>query len=115
MKLRLGYFHCTIHYCSINFMHSKRKNIGYENNLSASSVTGGVIWKGKTTSITTKVTGRISTRLANIIGTKAQLPLLFEKYNEGQNKNYLIKEMIFPKAAPYGWNNYPYELLQYLG
>ncbi len=30
-------------------------------------------------------------------------------YNKENNKNYLIKEIAFPKAAPYGWHNYPYD------
>jgi hypothetical protein len=71
--------------------------------------TGGVIWNGNSTSIVKKVAGRISARLADMISSKAQLPSLFEKYNEENNKNYLIKEMSFPKEAPYGWNNDPYD------
>ncbi len=55
--------------------------------------TGGVIWSGNTTSRAKKV----------------NLPLLFEKYNKEHNRNYLIKEMIFPKAESYGWNNYPFD------
>jgi hypothetical protein len=71
--------------------------------------TGGVIWQGGNTSLVTKAAMRISRRLGEIIGTKAQLPLLFEKYNKEHNKNYVIKDMIFPKASPYGWNNFPYD------
>lgn len=71
--------------------------------------TGGVIWQGGKTPFITKVARRISNRLSEIIGSKAQLPLLFEKYNTEHNKNYIIKEMTFPKASPYGWNNYPYD------
>jgi hypothetical protein len=71
--------------------------------------TGGVIWKGNTTSMVTKAAGRISNRLADFIGKKAQLPLLFEKFNAAHNKNYNIKEIVFPKASPYGWHNYPYD------
>ncbi len=43
------------------------------------------------------------------LADKAKLPSLFEKYNKENNKNYLIKEMTFPKASPYGWHNYPYD------
>ncbi len=38
-----------------------------------------------------------------------QYDIAFEEYNKENNKNYLIKEMIFPKASPYGWHNYPYD------
>ena len=62
-----------------------------------------------TSSLVTKDCKQVSTRIADIIGTKAHLPLLFENYNEEHNKNYHIKEMAFPKDAPYGWNNYPYD------
>jgi hypothetical protein len=71
--------------------------------------TGGVIWQGAKPSIITRAARKISTGLADAIGGKAKLPSLFEKYNEETNKNYLIKEMIFPKESPYGWHNYPYD------
>jgi hypothetical protein len=71
--------------------------------------TGGVIWKGTKTSLVTKAAGRISKRLADIIDKKARLPLFFDKYNKEYDKNYHIKEMVFPKTYPYGWNNYPYD------
>lgn len=59
--------------------------------------TGGVIWKGNATS--EKVYG----------GKKAELPQLFKTYNKNHNTNYLIKEIEFPKAEPYGWTNDPYD------
>lgn len=71
--------------------------------------TGSAIWNGGTTSLISKAARKISNRLADFIKPKARLPLLFEEYNDEYSKNYLIKEMIFPKAAPYGWNNYPYD------
>ena len=71
--------------------------------------TGGVIWQGEKASIFTRAARKISTGLSEAIGGKAKLPSLFEKYNQENNKNYLIKEMIFPKASPYGWHNYPYD------
>jgi hypothetical protein len=71
--------------------------------------TGGVIWQGSKASIITRAARKISTKLAEAVGNKANLPLLFEKYNEANNKNYLIKEMAFPKESPYGWHNYPYD------
>jgi len=33
----------------------------------------------------------------------------FSKYNNENNTNFLITERIFPKEAPYGWKNYPYD------
>jgi hypothetical protein len=71
--------------------------------------TGGVIWQGGKASIITRAARKISTKLAEAVGNKAKLPSLFEKYNEETNKNYIIKEMIFPKESPYGWHNYPYD------
>ena len=71
--------------------------------------TGGVIWRGGKTPLFTRVVRRINTRLADKIGAKARLPLLFDEYNKKHSKNYLIKELAFPKITPYGWNNYPYD------
>ncbi|MBN2613912.1 MAG: hypothetical protein JXB00_20305 [Bacteroidales bacterium] len=71
--------------------------------------TGRIIWNGEPSS---KIAGKIrnrSNRLANILGIKAELPKLMEKYNKKNRKNYQINEMIFPKNAPYGWKNYPYD------
>ena len=71
--------------------------------------TGGVIWRGGKTPFMTKVIRRINIRLADIIGARERMPLLISKYNKVQNRNYLIEEKAFPKATPYGWNNYPYD------
>lgn len=71
--------------------------------------TGGVIWQGKSASIITRAARKVSTGLADALGGKARLPLLIDKYNKENNKDYLISEMAFPKAAPYGWHNYPYD------
>ena len=71
--------------------------------------TGEAIWKGTEKSYVTKAVRKISTQLADNMGTKARLPILFEHYNREHNSNYIIKEMVFPKAAPYGWHNYPYD------
>ena len=54
--------------------------------------TGEVIWNGAASS-----------------AKKAELPLLLSKHNKEHNTNYTIKELEFPKAEPYGWNNYPYD------
>ena len=71
--------------------------------------TGGVIWQGKKASIFTRAIRKVSTDLAENLGGQAKLPALFENYTKENNKNYLIKEIAFPKAAPYGWHNYPYD------
>lgn len=73
--------------------------------------TGGVIWRGtsNSNSFVTKVARKISTRLLRILESNAQLPLLFKEYNKQNHTNYNIKEISFPKASPYGWNNNPYD------
>jgi len=71
--------------------------------------TGGVIWQGEKPSIITRAARKVSTGLADALGGKAKLPALFDKYNKENSKNYLIREMAFPKASPYGWHNYPYD------
>ncbi len=70
--------------------------------------TGGVIWYGKDISLPTRVANKITKRLTDF-GTKAALPSLFSDYNKDKVKNYSIRELAFPKAAPYGWNNNPYD------
>lgn len=70
--------------------------------------TGRIIWNGKSKSKIAKFIRSKSNRIANIIGAKAQLPSLIEKYNKQHSKNYLIKEMVFPRA-PYAMVNYPYD------
>ena len=71
--------------------------------------TGGVIWQGEKPSIITRAARKVSTGLADALGGKAKLPAFFDKYNKENSKNYLIREMAFPKASPYGWHNYPYD------
>ncbi len=71
--------------------------------------TGAAIWQGTKISLIKKAAGKISPKLANVVGKRARLPLLFEKYNKENGKNYLIKEMAFPKVSPYGWNNNPFD------
>jgi hypothetical protein len=71
--------------------------------------TGEVIWYGKEISLITKAAKKVSKRLAEVIGPKPQLLVLFEKYNKQNGKNYNISDLEFPKASPYGWNNYPFD------
>ena len=71
--------------------------------------TGGIIWQGAKPSVFARAARKVSPGLADIVGQKAKLPSLFDRYNEARGKNYIIKDMIFPKASPYGWHNYPYD------
>lgn len=54
--------------------------------------TGEVVWNGNTS-----------------IGESNSLPSLLLKYNEDNETAFSIKELNYPKASPYGWNNYPYD------
>jgi hypothetical protein len=64
--------------------------------------TGGVIWEGDLSNVDQDIKAKHPK-------LKAQLPLLFANYNEVHSANYLVKDIVFPKAQPYGWNNYPYD------
>jgi hypothetical protein len=59
--------------------------------------TGSSIWIGKTNKYLYKVT------------QKGDVQKFFVDYNKKNRTNYEINELIFPKATPYGWNNYPYD------
>nr|WP_321409488.1 hypothetical protein [uncultured Carboxylicivirga sp.] len=71
--------------------------------------TGRVIWNGKQSSAIAKRILNKSTKVAGFLGIQAELPRLFDNYNTLKKVNYQITEMTFPKASPYGWNNYPYD------
>ncbi|MCF8380853.1 MAG: hypothetical protein K9H49_14870 [Bacteroidales bacterium] len=71
--------------------------------------TGGVIWNGNKTSTLSWFVGKISYRLSKKIEKNPRMPALFNNYNKKHKKNYYIKEMDFPKATPYGWENNPYD------
>jgi hypothetical protein len=58
--------------------------------------TGAHIWYGNST-------GR------NYFSEEVTVPRWFMEYNEKNNSKYLIEDKLFPKAEPYGWNNYPYD------
>jgi hypothetical protein len=59
--------------------------------------TGHVIWKGQGKGI------------SGWFGKNETLPAWFNEYNETNGTNFQIAEQNFPKAEPYGWNNYPYD------
>jgi hypothetical protein len=70
---------------------------------------GQTIWDGNRT---TKLSGffdKISNRLSVRFYKKPALPESFKRYNKAFNTNYSISEIIFPKDAPYGWHNYPFD------
>lgn len=71
--------------------------------------TGNVIWRGGNKNLISGVAARVSDGLADRLERKAGLPAMIEKHNKKQNVNYQISEIEFPKATPYGWNNYPYD------
>jgi len=62
--------------------------------------TGFNIWKGKTGNI-----GRID----RMRGKEYDVPAWFTDFNKTHGTNYRITQQVFPKAKPYGWNNYPYD------
>ena len=66
--------------------------------------TGRVIWIGNTTTRIKTLTRKFSDRLA-----RGQVPILMSRYNRQHRTRYRIREQIFPKPAPYGWNNFPYD------
>jgi len=37
------------------------------------------------------------------------VPQWFQRYNDEHGTEYHINEQVFPKSAPYGWNNFPYD------
>jgi len=71
--------------------------------------TGRLIWQGGQASIFARAARKINQDLANIVSRQARLPELLNRYNAQNNKNYIVREMNFPKASPYGWHNYPYD------
>jgi len=62
--------------------------------------TGDVIWKGGSNSFEIKGVR---------IGEAYDVPEWFNEYNSKNGTSYSIKEQVFPKQKPYGWNNYPYD------
>jgi hypothetical protein len=59
--------------------------------------TGWNIWLGKTNKYIYKLTRK------NAVQT------YLDSYTAGKKTNYRISERFFPKEAPYGWRNYPYD------
>lgn len=59
--------------------------------------TGYSVWLGKTNNYVYKLFGN------------GDVQKFFKDYNKKNQTNYKISELFFPKSAPYGWNNYPYD------
>jgi len=59
--------------------------------------TGWNIWLGETNKYIYKLTG------------KSAVSTFVNSYDDRQGRKYSITEKFFPKASPYGWNNYPYD------
>ena len=58
---------------------------------------GKKIWLGRTNRYIHKLT------------QKNEIQPFFKKYNKKNKTRYSITELTFPKTAPYGWKNYPYD------
>lgn len=71
--------------------------------------TGKVIWRGGENPITFKIAGRLGNNIAERVEQTAALPALLNKYSKQHGVNIRIREVEFPKASPYGWNNYPFD------
>jgi hypothetical protein len=71
--------------------------------------TGQNIWEGDRSTFLSKRIEPFSQRIAWKFKKNPSLPNHLLDYNQKYNKNYQINEIVFPKASPYGWNNYPYD------
>jgi hypothetical protein len=70
--------------------------------------TGQIIWNGGKSGLIFRITGKINTILGRK-NKKALIPSLFFEHNKQFGTNYDIEDLIFPKANPYGWHNYPFD------
>ncbi|MHC1733057.1 MAG: hypothetical protein AB9888_13645 [Bacteroidales bacterium] len=71
--------------------------------------TGKVIWRGGEGQLIFRIAGRLGPRFAERAEQRAALPSLLNKYSRQQGIDIRIREVAFPKASPYGWNNYPFD------
>ncbi len=83
-----------------NNFDSNHNNTKSEKILFLHHSTGRIIWEGK---------DKKSTFISSLFDGKNYIPTFFEDNNKRRNTNYLIEERNFPKANPYGWNNYPFD------
>lgn len=91
------------------FSCSKEKKSSDMNILFLHHSTGEIIWNGSPPSLLNRAIGKVSEKLADAVKKKGQLPRLIENYNSSKGTNYNIDELTFPKAEPYGWNNFPFD------
>lgn len=91
------------------FSCSMEKNASDMNILFLHHSTGEIIWNGAPPSLLNRAIGKVSEKLAKAVKKKGQLPGLIENYNSSKGTNYNIDELTFPKAEPYGWNNFPFD------
>lgn len=73
------------------------KNINMNKIMFLHHSTGHAVWMGNTNRYIYKVT------------KKGDVQKYFDNYNRKNKTAYRISELPFPKSAPYGWNNYPYD------
>lgn len=71
--------------------------------------TGKVIWRGGENPLILKIASRLGPKFAERAEQKAALPSLLNKYSRQNGVDIRIREVPFPKASPYGWNNYPFD------
>jgi hypothetical protein len=110
MKYKLVVFIAAIMMIPLGSCTRKKEKTSDMNIIYLHHSTGAVIWYGTESTWLRRFTQKFSGRLSDLVGgKKAHLPTLFEKYNNEHKKNYLISEMEFPKAKPYGWNNFPFD------
>lgn len=108
MKLRLFVFFELFLLIILSSCNHKEKNVNIKIIFLHQS-TGSIIWQGDKISLVQRAARKLSPGLTHRVGKKPILPLLFEEYNEVNDKNYLIKEMPFPKVKTYGGSNNPYD------
>ena len=93
MRLLLTIFGITL--LCFSSCESDQKNM--KNVIFLHHSTGYNIWVGCTNRYAYKLT------------KKGDVQKYFEDYNRKNKTNYVISEQYFPKEAPYGWKNYPYD------
>jgi hypothetical protein len=101
MKLNLSFLFVWFLIIPLSSCHQKEEEM---NILFLHHSVGRVIWIGNTNTRLKTLTRRFSDRLA-----KGELPMLFDRYNREHKTGYRIEDQIFPKASPYGWDNFPYD------
>ena len=71
--------------------------------------TGKVLWRAGKNPIIFRIASRMGTKFAEKAEQTAALPSLLKKYSRQHDVDIRIREVAFPKPAPYGWNNYPFD------